>query len=86
MIPKSHPYEYINESNFELVKTSLKIGIQSGKSPSDIAQMMHQSTGLPLPVCMAIIQSELLDSIKSLKVKEDMEDGGVMDNGDKAPI
>ncbi len=79
---KSHPYEYINESNFELVKESLRIGLQSGKTPSDIAQLMHQSSGLPLPVCMAIIQSELLDSIKSLKDKTDEE----MNDGDKAPL
>ena len=71
---KSHPYEYINEANFELVKESLRIGLQSGKTPGAIAQMMHQSTGLPLPICMAIIQSELLDSMKSLNDKGDMED------------
>ena len=71
---KSHPYEYINESNFELVKESMRIGLQSGKTPSSIAQMMHQSTGLPLPICMAIIQEELLDSIKSLNKKSDMDD------------
>ncbi len=86
MIPKSHPYEYINESNFELVKESLRIGLSSGKTPPDIAQLMHQSTGLPLPICMAIIQSELLDSMKSIKIKEAMEDEKVMDDGDKAPI
>ncbi len=71
---KSHPYEYINESNFQLVKESMRIGLQSGKTPGAIAQMMHQSTGLPLPICMAIIQSELLDSMKSLNDKGDMED------------
>ncbi len=83
---KTHPYEYINEANFELVKESLRIGLQSGKTPPAIAQMMHQSTGLPLPICMAIIQSELLDSMKSLRDKVEFDDGDPIENGDKAPI
>ena len=68
---KEHPYDYINEANFELVKESMRIGVSTGKSPQKIADTMHRSTGLPLPVAMAIVQAELLDSMKSLKAKHD---------------
>ncbi len=70
---KTHPYEYINEANFELVKESLRIGLATGKSPQKIADTMHRSTGLPLPVAMAIIQAELLDSMKSIKEKHNAD-------------
>jgi len=66
---KEHPYDYLNAQNFDLVKKSLEIGLRVGKTPTKIAELMAQSTGLDYTVCYAIVQEELLNTMKSLEKK-----------------
>ena len=68
---KSHPYEYITPSNFETIRESLRIGLTSGKTPAKIAEFMEAATHLPMSVCMAIVQQELLGTLENLKEDDD---------------
>jgi len=61
-----HPYDYITPDNFELIKTAIVLGLNSNKSPGDIALLISQSTHMDQTVAMALVQAELLDSMKEL--------------------
>lgn len=65
-----HPYDYINEENFERIQTIFKMGLGGKKSPGEIAELLQKGTNLPGEVCMALVQLELLPTMQLLKKKE----------------
>ncbi len=70
-IKYEHPYDYITPDNFELIKTAIVLGINSNKSPGEIALLISQSTHMDQTVALALVQAELLDSIKELNKNGD---------------
>lgn len=66
---KDHPYDYISRDNFEKIKSSIQMGITLNKSPVECAQLMSESTGLDMKITMAIVQAELIDTMKELEKK-----------------
>jgi len=66
-----HPYDYVTPDNFELIKTAIVLGINSNKSPGEIALLISQSTHMDQTIALAVVQAELLDSIKELNKNGD---------------
>jgi len=56
---KKHPYEYINESNFDTIKTCIVNGMTAQKTPKQIVDDLIKLTDLPEEVCLAIISNEI---------------------------
>ena len=66
-----HPYDYINKDNFETIKSIITAGMMSNKTPGEIAKMMSTQTGIDQNVCLAILQAELLDTMKELDKQDE---------------
>jgi len=67
---KPHPYDYITKENYESIKSSIQLGMTMNKSPVEIAVIISQSTGLNNTITMAIVQAEIIDTMKELEKKK----------------
>ena len=56
---KKHPYEYITESNFDIIKSCLMNGMQGQKTPQQIAQDIVKMTDIPEEIATALVSEEV---------------------------
>jgi len=77
---KPHPYEYINEQNFEIIQNCFKFGMGFNKTPDKIIEMIVQATDIPPGVVKALVQLELLPTMQKLRT---MSINKNMPNGSK---
>lgn len=67
----THPYNYINKDNFEIIKNTIQMGMLNQWTPIQIADEMAKQTGLSKEICVGIVQTEILDTLKRLGEKDD---------------
>ena len=75
-----HPYDYINEHNFDAIKMAFDIGLNTGKTPIEISQLITKATGIDQTVALAIVQLEILPTLQELEKKKVQGYEGLNDN------
>lgn len=66
---KTHPYEFITESNFEIIKTCIEAGLRSNKKPVEIATNISKSTNIPQDVALALVNAEFIGVFEEMDKK-----------------
>jgi hypothetical protein len=56
---KKHPFTYINETNYDIIKEIISTGMNQGKIPKEIATVLAERTKLPYDVAEAIVSNEV---------------------------
>jgi hypothetical protein len=56
---KKHPFEYINESNFDKIRECIVSGMNAQKTPKAIADELSRVAELPYDVAEAIVSNEV---------------------------